>query len=234
MRAHTDHLGTPRAVTDANGTVVWRWDGESFGATAANDDPDGNGVAFTLNLRFPGQYFDAETGLNYNYFRDYDPKTGRYVESDPIGLRGGLNTFGYVQQMPLSRQDPFGLGPFDGTDRMIRDWAGMPSTQLPSSPAEVNARAHAPAPPGSNIIGSYGKAYVIAMSIILTPEALTAEAPAMSCAIPVGPRTMTLLYDERLLDFTTSMFPGTSPAPTWAGLVGAGVGAATNPQEVLR
>jgi len=111
---HTDHLGTPRAVTDSSGTVVWRWDGEPFGATAANDDPDGDGVAFTFNLRFPGQYHDAETGLNYNYFRDYDPRTGRYVESDPIGLDGGLNTYLYSTAKPLIWYDVDGQDPIGG------------------------------------------------------------------------------------------------------------------------
>ena len=106
---HTDHLGTPRAITDSNGTVVWSWDGEPFGATAANDDPDGDGVAFTFNLRFPGQYHDAETGLNYNYFRDYDPRTGRYVESDPIGLEGGGNSYAYVTENPVKWADSLGL-----------------------------------------------------------------------------------------------------------------------------
>ena len=60
---------------------------------AAQAVPDADGIGFTFNLRFPGQYFDEETGLHYNYFRDYDPKTGRYIESDPIGLDGGSHIF---------------------------------------------------------------------------------------------------------------------------------------------
>ncbi|HGT3378250.1 TPA: RHS repeat-associated core domain-containing protein, partial [Pseudomonas aeruginosa] len=61
------------------------------------------------NLRFPGQYYDAESGLHYNYFRDYDPETGRYVETDPIGLEGGINTYGYVGANPVGNIDPLGL-----------------------------------------------------------------------------------------------------------------------------
>jgi RHS repeat-associated protein len=79
---------------------------------AANDDPDGDGVGFTYNPRFPGQYFDAETGLHYNYFRDYDPATGRYVESDPIGLDGGLNTYGYGLANPIKYTDSLALEVF--------------------------------------------------------------------------------------------------------------------------
>ena len=57
----------------------------------------------------PGQYYDTETGTHYNYFRDYDPSIGRYMESDPIGLRGGLNTYSYTYQDPIRRSDPQGL-----------------------------------------------------------------------------------------------------------------------------
>jgi len=92
---HTDHLGTPRAATDATKAVVWRWEGEPFGDTAANEDPDGDLIDVTVPLRFPGQYADEELGLYYNYFRTYDQGIGRYTQSDPIGLRGGLNTYGY-------------------------------------------------------------------------------------------------------------------------------------------
>ncbi len=116
---HTDQLGTPRAMTDASKKVVWRWDSDPFGATAANEDPDNDGVKVTMNLRFPGQYFDAESGLHFNWNRYYDPATGRYVTSDPIGLAGGLNTFGYAKSNPIKYFDsrgkaPQSIGPFEG------------------------------------------------------------------------------------------------------------------------
>ena len=104
---HTDHVGTPRAISDGN-TVVWRWLSEPFGVTVPDQDPDGDLVLFTYNLRFPGQYYDSETGLHYNYFRTYDPATGKYLESDPIGLTGGLNTYGYAYQNPIYYYDPTG------------------------------------------------------------------------------------------------------------------------------
>jgi RHS repeat-associated protein len=90
---HSDHLNTPRAVTDQNQQLVWRWENqEPFGNSPPEENPSGLG-AFEFNLRFPGQYFDKETGLAYNYYRDYDPQTGRYIQSDPIGLDGGLDTY---------------------------------------------------------------------------------------------------------------------------------------------
>jgi RHS repeat-associated protein len=88
---------------------VWTWDNiEPFGNNAPNQDPLATGIQFTYNPRFPGQYFDGETGLNYNYFRDFDPTSGRYLESDPFGLKGGLGTYTYVTDNPLSFIDPLG------------------------------------------------------------------------------------------------------------------------------
>ena len=106
---HTDHLNTPRVITDTTGTIVWRWDSDPFGTTAANDDPDQDTVSFAYNLRFPGQYYDQETGLHYNYFRDYDPVASRYIQSYPIGLEGGLNPYLYANGNPLAHIDPYGL-----------------------------------------------------------------------------------------------------------------------------
>ena len=99
---HTDHLLTNRLATDATREVIWRWEGEAFGNTPASG-------SVSVNLRFPGQYYDAETNLHYNHFRYYDPELGRYITSDPIGIIGGMNTYGYVYQNPIMYYDPDGL-----------------------------------------------------------------------------------------------------------------------------
>ncbi|KAB2840699.1 MAG: RHS repeat protein, partial [Burkholderiales bacterium] len=100
----TDHLGTPQVLTDSSGQVVWKGRAEAFGKTTVDATS-----TVTNNLRFPGQYFDAETGMHYNYFRDYEPSIGRYVESDPIGLRGGANTYVYGNGNAATRVDVLGL-----------------------------------------------------------------------------------------------------------------------------
>ncbi len=103
LQIHTDHLGSPRVVTDKNKSVLWKMEGDQFG------DVQPQISSIKMPLRHAGQYFDSESELFYNYFRYYDPKTGRYLRSDPIGLEGGLNTFGYVGGSPLSYVDFLGL-----------------------------------------------------------------------------------------------------------------------------
>jgi len=87
---------------------------DAFGAGAPETDPDGDSLDFTFNLRFPGQYYDQETALHYNYFRYYDPQTGRYITSNPIGLQGGLNTYPYANANPVRYVDPTGESALGG------------------------------------------------------------------------------------------------------------------------
>ena len=114
-----DHLGTPRAALNQSGAVVWTWESDAFGAIQPNQNPSGLGVE-VVNLRFPGQYFDQETGLYYNMHRYYDSTMGQYTQSDPIGLYGsGLkggswSTYTYVNGNPLRYVDSRGTNPIAG------------------------------------------------------------------------------------------------------------------------
>ena len=125
LAVHSDHLGTPRLITDDTSKPVWQWpysafgDNKPTGILKATPNPKAaitnvpqllKATAPTeINLRFPGQFFDEESNLHYNYFRSYQPTQGRYTQPDPIGLAGGLNRFGYVGGNPLSNIDPLGL-----------------------------------------------------------------------------------------------------------------------------
>jgi RHS repeat-associated protein len=101
---YADGLGTPRAVSDSTGSTVWQWVYKSnpFG----EQQPTGS---YIYNLRFPGQYYDVESGLYYNVNRYQEPGTGRYIQSDQLGLAGGLSTYGYVGARPLTSVDELGL-----------------------------------------------------------------------------------------------------------------------------
>lgn len=140
---HTDHLETPRKASNSQGQLVWAWASDAFGSTPAHEDVDGNGLRTTINLRFPGQYLDAESGLHYNWHRYYDAQSGRYLQSDPIGvvLYGDMaarqlattgpvppdlaaslysaqpaynHLYNYALSNPLSYSDPEGLFPGGG------------------------------------------------------------------------------------------------------------------------
>lgn len=115
-----DHIDTPLVLTQPDGTTVWDWrQRDPFG----NNAPVTSAVFGTYDHRFPGQMADSETGLFYNYFRDYDPQVGRYVQSDPVGLLAGPNTFNYADNSPVGNFDFFGLAP--GDKFKVSDAAGI-------------------------------------------------------------------------------------------------------------
>ncbi len=128
----SDLLGSARQVIrPSDNSLMWRWAPDTFGSNTStpNQNPSGLGT-FVYNLRFPGQYYQAETGLFQNYFRDYDPATGRYLESDPVGLKGGsYSTYAYVGNNPISAYDVFGLAAHlvdisnAGDQQSLYDWA---------------------------------------------------------------------------------------------------------------
>ncbi len=101
---HNDHLGTPQKITSANGAMIWSATYSSFGKATVEGS-----ATVTNNLMFPGQYYDEETGLHYNWFRYYDPQGGRYLKTDPIGLAGGMHLYKYVLDNPVNMIDPTGL-----------------------------------------------------------------------------------------------------------------------------
>jgi RHS repeat-associated protein len=139
-----DHLGAPHQITDSGGNVVWFWDHDPFG----NGAPTGT---FGYNLRFPGQFYDQQTGLHYNYYRDYDPAKGRYLESDPIGLFGGTNTYGYAGGYPVSLSDRTGTLQLSGgaTNNNYIDPNGN------VQPLQDTAPPGYPSDPGSGFMGSH-------------------------------------------------------------------------------
>lgn len=116
---HVDQLGRPEAMTDANQTVIWRAMNFPFTRAVATNN------VVPLNIGFPGQYFDAELSLWNNGYRDYFDWVGRYLESDPIGLGGGINTYAYVGANPTSQADPFGLCICKGRARVYQGNAAL-------------------------------------------------------------------------------------------------------------
>ena len=140
---HTDQLGTPRKMTDGSASVAWDNLSDPFGNSIATHGTNWGAAnwgsfnwAMTLlslsNIRFPGQYFDGEAGLNQNWNRDYDPTTGRYIQPDPIGLQGGINTYAYAAGNPVQNADAVGLqAAFPYSPVPPLDRAGAPLGPVP-------------------------------------------------------------------------------------------------------
>ncbi len=173
---HTDHLGTPQALTDKNQQVVWQSKQEPFGEVTATTN------AVEQNLRFPGQYYDVETGLHYNYFRDYDSRLGRYVQSDPIGLNGGLNTYIYVLNNPPKYHDYFGL---DITISFFPDAAGYAGhvgmgVNTTSTVGQRPSNSSLAVPLGLNVPGEVSSDGPAPMSLII-PTTQKQDIAAQQC-----------------------------------------------------
>lgn len=133
----SDHLGSPRTVIDPQrDRTVWSWSllGEAFGKGWAAEDPDQDGIAQVLDLRFPGQRIESSSGLSYNYFRDYDPNVGRFVQSDPMGLMAGASTYAYAVGDPIAHLDRDG-----------RQAQRIPIERVPTPPVRFVPPAQPPA-----------------------------------------------------------------------------------------
>ncbi len=124
-----DKLGTPQIMTDTTNTVVWEADYKPFGEAEVNPNS-----SVVNNFRFQGQYYDAETGMHYNWNRYYDPGTGRYTTADPIGLYGGINLFVYAGGNPINYTDSKGL---QGT---IPANPIFPPLPIPTNPIKLSPR----------------------------------------------------------------------------------------------
>ena len=154
-----NRLGTPQIMTDDTGTVVWEASYKPFGEASVNPRS-----SVVNNIRFPGQYYDQETGLHYNYFRYYDPRSGRYMRPDPMGLRGGVNVFLYVQNNPIGYIDPLGL--FE--DSLSRYWGRRFRVYYEQRRQDIATRiiddVLTPIPPGELPPAASPYAYLIILS----------------------------------------------------------------------
>jgi RHS repeat-associated protein len=177
-----DQLGVPRIITrQSDEALTWRWDSvEAFGTTAPDQNPSGLGT-FSFNQRLSGQVFDAESGLFQNWNREYNPRIGQYMQSDPIGLAGGISTFAYVEGNPLGTMDPMGLAPPGTWDAILRA-SGVSNRNSPPVnprlPDGISVSAPLFGPVSGNLtIDRYGNFY-------FGPGAGVPDVGASACWIP--------------------------------------------------
>jgi len=125
---HCDHLGTPLALTDRQGQVAWAAKYDPWG----NVEEEFNPRNLEQDIRLPGQHLDRETGLYYNYHRYYDPRIGGYINQDPIGLIGGMNSYAYPNN-PFQKMDPLGL--YESIDQVLA--VGIPRAYTAKQDADT-------------------------------------------------------------------------------------------------
>ena len=216
-----DHLMRPARMTDASANWVWDVIFTPFGTTAyVKQNPT------VMNARFPGQWFQLETGLAYNWHRHYDATTGRYVQPDPAGLATLLNdgpsVYGYVEQKPVSFTDPWGLATFRlGAIQHIMDrhctgndpTAGMFSPEY-SNPAALNDLAdQILSQPGGSAPGNGNNTIIFGQVLLRDNDTgATMPLPVGTCGCP-GPPTniVAIVVDPR--GAIVTMFPA---SPSYA------------------
>ncbi|WP_233840322.1 RHS repeat-associated core domain-containing protein [Dyella sp. 2HG41-7] len=216
-----DQLGTPRAIADNNGNTEWSWayQGNAWG----EQSPTSNG--YTYNPRFPGQYADAETGLNYNVNRDYDSGTGRYIESDPMGLRAGSSTYAYVGGNSLDHVDSLGLQETGQTT--VDAYCARYGAE---ACAEAVSGGQASSSAGSNGAAALGGAALGAAAAGLSGD--SKQCPSDDCAALIAQinahvALMEEVYDDMLIDehdlyrkaFNTKLPGDAAYWGTWVGHV---------------
>jgi RHS repeat-associated protein len=219
-------MGRPVMLTDEEQNVVWEAEPLPFGETRV-----GEGATVENNLRFPGQYFDQETGLHYNYHRYYDPTTGRYLRPDPIGLAGGINPYLYAGNNPANFADPKGEFAITGSVALAfltakamgiaAAWIGLPSaTHLIGNPT-----LHSDDPCKDYHLSNFmneatGGIAILNLGLgagIATAETGAALYPELM-VMAGSPQGQQFLSNST--DFIFSAVPSTAPTPNLPGLAG--------------